>query len=278
MENFVGSVVHWAQVTSNGTVNPIRPIDFGQRRWLNQNAGKLDLTDKSRPLYMAIAAAEGCVNIESSPDPKFWTKSSFRDLEAGFVDRWPLYGDFRVESSVKGACQSLDLPKGVALNTTMIVARLQVASFALAQHPEHTMDRQCETDLGINDESGRCIGMVVTSPQLSAWKSPQTGSQFEFVGLSLGVWPWPAHTFWCLDLPINYPDASFSKLRKDLESIEFGDVTYWDSEGNPLTPIPIMNVMLIERRGRVARRISIGWILLTMWACANRALEIIILE
>jgi len=55
----------------------------------------------------------------------------------------------------------------------------------------------------------------------------------------------------------------------DDEEIDIKELTVWDSQGKPLFPLPIVNVMMVERTPEnplVARRISVGWIYLTSWA------------
>jgi hypothetical protein len=56
-------------------------------------------------------------------------------------------------------------------------------------------------------------------------------------------------------------------------------LTVWDREGECLFPLPVVNVMLIERTGgNRARRVSVGWVYLTSWVSARPEFRMIYLE
>jgi hypothetical protein len=56
-------------------------------------------------------------------------------------------------------------------------------------------------------------------------------------------------------------------------------LTVWDREGECLFPLPVVNVMLIERTGGDrARRVSVGWVYLTSWVSARPEFRMIYLE
>ncbi|KAK8197265.1 heterokaryon incompatibility protein-domain-containing protein [Phyllosticta capitalensis] len=56
------------------------------------------------------------------------------------------------------------------------------------------------------------------------------------------------------------------------------DLTFFDSEGNYMPLLPIVNVMAIGWSGPYAHRITTGWILLTSWIKAEREFKTILLE
>lgn len=60
------------------------------------------------------------------------------------------------------------------------------------------------------------------------------------------------------------PSEKLSRL--DEEQLEF---TCRDSEGKPLDPPPVLNVMLVGWKGSVAYRIGIGEIMLARWESCN---------
>jgi hypothetical protein len=286
--HFLGSVIHCAQILSNHTIKQIDYNDSERMRFedpfQNLSARHWSPANKSFQIHMAIAVAEGCIKLDNRLEPKFWTKSTFRNAEASFVERWPTYAKFRAESSINGECRSLDISRGLAIYPTMIVVQVQVASFGIGMHAEHTDSGniytvQCEKDLEIRNKAGQCIGMLVASPLLSAENSSLPDSDFEFIGVSLGAGPWFRYGFQCLGLEIHNTDMDlYRQIRGNLEKIKHLDITFWDLDENPLVPVPVMNVMLIERRGQVRRRVSVGWILLTHWTSAERVFETIILE
>ncbi|KAK7542727.1 heterokaryon incompatibility protein-domain-containing protein [Phyllosticta citribraziliensis] len=56
------------------------------------------------------------------------------------------------------------------------------------------------------------------------------------------------------------------------------DFTIFDGEGNHMPFIPLVNVMAIEWNGPYARRLTVGWMLLSSWIEAEREFKTILLE
>lgn len=56
------------------------------------------------------------------------------------------------------------------------------------------------------------------------------------------------------------------------------EVTYQDSQGTPLSPPPVINVMMVEYHNGIARRLGIGQVLLVQWAKLENGFQTIILE
>ncbi|KAL2106068.1 hypothetical protein VUR80DRAFT_7333 [Thermomyces stellatus] len=286
---FKGSIVRWARVCDAGAGRAFEPIlesDYSSR-----DAWGVELHPGARrkwvylppQLYLALAASEGCIEAADAPEPGFYRSTSFSDAAARAVRRWPEYRDFR--HKVFGNKPSwIDFPSTTPIDGPAIATRAQLTSLTLGRHVHERPFGPCYgegTWLEIRGPDGTCIGMLAPSPSLSGWTPPPPDSEFDFIGISASSLEKSSlgSSLGCLYAPRDYgfDTCGSAKVEEQLRKVRHLGATYWDADGEPLNPIPTVDVMLIERKRGVARRLSIGWILLTKWALLERRYESIIL-
>ncbi|SPO01926.1 uncharacterized protein DNG_04599 [Cephalotrichum gorgonifer] len=289
--SFKGSIVRWERVYTAGTKRASKPILESDQpsleEWMfeEDNATKEIWLRKPPQLYMALAAAEGCVEMVRDLESDFQRTAPFIDVGTSLVERWPQYRDFRREAFEKSGSPCIEVPDTISeIDGPAIATRAQLASLTLGEHVHERTFGPCYREgvwLEILESAGDCIGVLAPSPSLSGWEVPSEGSEFEFIGISISSLPNGSlgDSLGCLYSPttFNFDSVPSSELAEKLREGRHLNFTYWDSDDKPLNPIPIVNVMLIEREGGWARRVSIGWVLLTKWARLEKQRESIVL-
>ncbi|KAK0623967.1 heterokaryon incompatibility protein-domain-containing protein [Immersiella caudata] len=223
-------------------------------------------------LCVVIAWSEGCIQ---TPYPfEHPCNTTFADLRLEIMLRWECHHDYWFE----------------ALRDTMITDGEQhptisydSAAFASAQCAFFRLQGSGLQDgsgsfgnLCIIDKSGQPAGLLlVQDPQLGHALLDTVGKKFEFVALSIST-----------SCDVVLSDGSL----RDVALIEFRPrpedsspsvkgLTFWDRNGDYLFPLPVVNVMMIQRVGEMlAKRITIGWIYLTSWSKAERQFNTVYLQ
>lgn len=62
------------------------------------------------------------------------------------------------------------------------------------------------------------------------------------------------------------------------KQLSYKQLTFQDQEGTSMFPIPAVDVMLIRRQNKIARRVSVRWVYLTSWTKACPEFKIVYLE
>lgn len=287
---FCGSLVEWAVKRSGDSHlervrHPDNPEDENRIR-----------------VAMAVAWSQGCLKQPwSFPHLSERTISSFTE---GLPTRRTFARDY-IRGWDKGLEEELleELLKNHSLrDKTLLVSRAQTARFGLKKHRPHSTYRRFDASpkhhhLEIVDEEGHCIGMLSESePRTKEEVLPYIKTDtFEFVSLSISHYNSAETLLQCVlqrdeELLKDWEDRYDYYISKDKSILakprgilwkRSRNLTFYDRDSVPLDPIPVVNVMLIRsdrRQSRLVHRVSIGWILLTQWAKAERQFKTIILE
>lgn len=214
-------------------------------------------------------------------EPLFWAKSCFLDSANVMGKRWPRYQDFWAELFLSmHHTPNQDSPRPGTL-----LGHVQVSSLEVSRHPHHMIyERRCRVvgDCLEIRHGTSCIGVV--DPDFPITIADGDTKRFEFVAVSVsGIPTYP-------DITCLHPNPFSSPLRVSLSSmtrrdfpkeerilledalrrIRDSEMTYTDAGDNLLFPIPVVNVLMIERAGSVASRIGLGWVYLRRWAQVQR--------
>lgn len=284
---FCGSLVEWAVKRSGKS--------HLERIWCPDDPQN-EVPPNHEQLNMAIAWSQGCLK-KPWPLPQLFELefSSLNELmktrrifARDHIQEWEDFGEELQKELLKNRR---------LLDKMLLVSRAQTAHFRLKNHRPHFTPRHHLRDpkhhlLEVVDEEGHCIGMMAESePRVKGevWPSIEL-DVFEFVALSISCYD-RYHT------PLRSVLQRNEQLLKDWQDLKdyrkrkeeprgifwqrSRNLTFYDRHGVPLEQIPVVNVMLIGRDPRhrhLAHRVSVGWILLTQWAKAERQFETIILE
>jgi hypothetical protein len=253
---FVGSLVCWDE--QNGSRIQAIERDGGHRRYD-------PLYEEQWRVYMAVAWVKGCIAVQPPSTLESsgmdWTRDVFAQLDERLHNRWPEYSDYWHDAfyaTQNAARGPVDLLPGV------LSARIQLARLFVGYSRHNLLPT---SHYFIADDTGTLIGYLLQgagdSQQLDKALRQQDGpSKFDFVGLSVGG-DYDG-TIQRLDgCPSVHPD-------KPLFLPDEADRTVHDSTGKPLTPLPVVNVMMVERQKGMARRLALGQVLLTKWAAIQR--------
>ncbi|OCK77022.1 HET-domain-containing protein [Lepidopterella palustris CBS 459.81] len=210
--------------------------------------------DEGWEIYMAISCAEGCVrNAFTSWSLKTNTFSTVRET---FSARWPNYHTF-----CKDALQSPELSQwseylDISVNDIKQGAILTIAQTAFLRLGERPSKNY---GLGILDSEGNVVGELcgeVTQLREEVISAQYVkNNMYEFISFSLS------------GLHIR----PYSGKERETKN-------YSDMDGKPLSMLPIVNLLMIGRRGKCAYRRELGWIYLKDWVKADREWNTVIIE
>ncbi|KAK8243819.1 heterokaryon incompatibility protein-domain-containing protein [Phyllosticta capitalensis] len=251
---------------------------------------------------IAIAWKSGCISTSypsnASTDVPFCKMSKdlkilLGDLEALsqiWLDQLPSPLSHLEEESLREGLQKL-------LKPGVLIGSVQSAFFKVVRPAKWNRYWHSEP-LHIHDRSGRIVGdlgkyydPMADAEILSSMRGDE--STVELIGLSLSCISGRALTGYkynylhsILDYlcGISYweqyenPQRFTMKRYLEILSDRDRDLTFFDSEGNYMPLLPIVNVMVIGWSGPYAHRITIGWVLLTSWIKAEREIKTILLE
>ncbi|KAF2625282.1 HET-domain-containing protein [Macroventuria anomochaeta] len=205
--------------------------------------------DESWEIYMVIASQEGC--LRGSPIDELLRTMDNLTIQGRFRAHWPDYHSF-----CKTAFQT---PRGPhdqdpAINKFgpgFLSTVVQTAYLRLGQRGSS------HYGLGIVDLNNAVVGELcgeITNFREKALAPVNRDVLYEFFALSLS------------GLHI-YPYTGEERTTKN----------YFDKDGTALETLPIVNVLLIERKGNLAYRKELGWVYLKDWAKADRRWETVVL-
>lgn len=197
-------------------------------------------------LILALATREGC--FENEIPCSIPTKDSLPSWRRRSTKRWPKYTDAYSELPENSP------RKGPWVDGGVLYTRAQSATFYL-------------DSLWIKDSDGRAIGHVYPDPRLhQVQASGASRSQpVEFIALSIS-----GYDALETELLHNNPALPKTWAFERLPKAEYRDMTYFDCNDMPLSPVPAVNVILICWEDGFARRVTVGLIVLKQWAKADR--------
>lgn len=201
----------------------------------------------SPQLAFALAIDEGC--FEGEIKCSISQDDSFRSLDTRLTKRWPKYMNAYAE------LPDIISPKEGPRSDGLIFTRAQSALLYVDCH-------------WIKNSEGGAIGELFPDPRL-----PQVQNlSMEFIALSISTGR-GVRSRLCRKEE-SFPERPFSNPT----DFRYNGMTYVDCDDRPLGKIPVVNVMLISRKGDVARRVAIGYIFLTQWGKAERKFKDVWLE
>ncbi|CAI6336393.1 unnamed protein product [Periconia digitata] len=234
---FYGTLTLWTAKTSD------------PERWevLNLQAGTK--VDENWETNMTIAIGAGCFRI--SPIEKLLRSSDRITVHERFCARWSNYDSFCRESIPNPGEPRLQDPATGIMGLGYIHTIAQAAFFRLGQR------KASQYGVGILDANDQIIGELcggLTKFQEEALNPENKSHEHEFVAISLSGF----HI---------RPYTGEERTTKN----------YVDKEGANLDAIPIVNVLLIERKNDLAYRKELGWVYMRDWAVAARCWRSVVL-
>ncbi|KAF9892979.1 hypothetical protein FE257_000571 [Aspergillus nanangensis] len=293
---FCGTLVSWASLQRVGdshkveSIIPSSGVEYGcphcEEEGVTAEEGEYACDERytdEKLLYMAVAWSQGLLEGECPfPSPG---EVDFSSLKSSVISRWPCKYRYWKEAFQRQKNPSTNVPLVESLlrevtllsppaKPTVIVTRAQSAFFRLLPPTDQSMYLR---DYPIIDENCETVGALIgQDPELQATLGAdvETCAPLEFLALSVS------------DLDgIIQPDASTEykgfkyKDPTQIADDTLQDLTYFDHEGTPLLPLPVVNVMLVRRDDSTmeAHRLSVGWIYMTQWTKANPTFQTVYL-
>ncbi|KAH6880050.1 heterokaryon incompatibility protein-domain-containing protein [Thelonectria olida] len=289
--DFCGSVATWAQVVDSDRGLVLKKVED------SESAGKLwdqfrelegapwsgDWFRRAPQISMAIAVAEGCLQIQNPLQNDFWQKRSCRDTGKDILKRWPNFAALQQEITDA----PLQVPAAVEIKAGMLAAHVQVSSLKVVLHEPHYggFAHACPRASSwyeIRNDADQRIGMLAPPLGVLQSKDANDDVRMELIGMSVSVMSDLGFSpdLLCLipELQHELVEIRTSEAYKKARELRHLELTYSDVDGEILWPPPVMNVMMIERCGAVCCRVSVGWVLLRRWAQVKRKWETIVLE
>jgi hypothetical protein len=234
-------------------------------------------------IYMALAWAEGCFETRAGFNSKVLSEKSFKELGAELMAQWPSYADFcrnalSTETLIKDIETSSPEEKITMRGKCTLATHAQVTYLGLSMHRsgKSRYCRRAGSWYNILDDD-QIVGLLGPSPDLdsSHMREGLHASSFKFIGLSISGCALDVH---CIFHDEWYAPPEKSRISGE-EYIENKglDITYWDCNDVPLSPAPVVNVMLIGECSGTSCRLAVGWIFLKKWAKLRRHSETIFL-
>ncbi|KAK3357797.1 heterokaryon incompatibility protein-domain-containing protein [Lasiosphaeria hispida] len=214
--------------------------------------------DAERLLFPVLAWSQGCINRPSPfAQPH---ETTFAATRAGIRARWSCRHQYWLEAlqDVANSPTETNIPPSPSPSTpgaSIVFASVQSALFRLQGSVQRNKTSgRIFDDLCIAHPDGQPAGLLIAGDSgLGLGPEITAKSTFEFIALSVGT-----------SKSIVLPD---------------GRLTFRDGAGKLLHPLPVVNVMMVERTGeKSVRRISVGWIYLTSWIRAEPKFRTVFLE
>jgi hypothetical protein len=236
-------------------------------------------------LYAVIAWSDGLIK---APYPFAKLESTtFATLRSQIKSRWACRHDYWLEAFGDTVhFTSLDETRTAVPCSPDIIFTWAQSAFFLLQ--DYSNSRMGNGYLCVADEAGEPAGLLIAPDnELDLEPRIARSPKFEFIALSMstGDGTMSYHDGNCWINPMNgcpmRRSLSRSPSREGRPSSPppVLHATVCDGEGEYLLPIPLVNVMLIERtnENRV-RRVTVGWIYLGCWMAAQAEFKMIYLE
>lgn len=258
-------------------------------------------------LCMALALASGCFELDCSSE--LGSEHTFPDLASIINSLFPSpqhffhWIHFQSHLGSRFPAYLQDFPYGLRVGENSaefesegtLIGNAQVASLRLKAYQTNGMGYEYMEDHvshEILDSCGSRIGLIRGNAPAGEISQAHAGSNdtLEFLALSISGDAVDQGVFRLYQeeipefLRIRGEESmqhSWTLCREFEEELvgkrELG-LTYFDRDGTALYPPPVVNVLLIGRRGPYAYRIAIGWVLLTKWVAAKPHFETIFLR
>lgn len=300
-----GPLVRWSMVNAASETSTMEDVKewHGPEEWRKS----ADWPSQYPQLCMALALASGC--FESDCSPGLGNEQTFPELASLFNSRFPSPQSFfhwitfqhhlgsqfptYLQDSLNGPWVGENYAQFESEGA--LIGNAQVASLRLEMHQTNSMGYGYLGDFvshDILDSHGSRIGLIRGGAPAGEISKAHAGSgeTLEFLALSISGDAVDQGVFRLYQEEI----PEFLRIRGE-ESMqhswtlcqEFEEelikkrklgLTYFDRDGTALYPPPVVNVLLIGRRGPYAYRIAIGWVLLTKWVAAKPHFETIFLR
>ncbi|KAK3324946.1 heterokaryon incompatibility protein-domain-containing protein [Apodospora peruviana] len=211
-----------------------------------------------RLLFSVLAWSQGCIN---RPCPFAQPhETTFAATRANIRARWSCHHRYWLEALqdvvATSPTETNVSPSPSPSSASTVLASVQSAFFRLQRSGQRNKmsGRIVFDDLCITHANGQSAGLLIAGDLVFDLGLDITAkSTFEFIALSIGT-----------SDSIVLPD---------------GRLTFRDGAGKLLYPLPVVNVMMVERTGeKSVRRISVGWIYLTSWIRAEPKFGTVFLE
>jgi hypothetical protein len=209
-----------------------------------------------------------------------------------FSKRWPHYVDFWQEHFACAYENEQSIPDEHTSELLQLVERAlnkEHLIFTIAQTVSFRLEVMQHNEIAIIDDLNEVVGFVDEfgeRPEILALsEAAHLRNRLDFIPLSLSArrdlnYGMFTHRILAAFRKLGGEERLFYLFGRQRELLRQRDLdlTFFDSSGEPLDPVPLVDVMLIGWENGIAHRIAIGWVLLTKWAKASRQSKLIILE
>ena len=279
-EHFVGSLVVWFEVREVDQKKILKPLvpsnnPVNWAKWLQIfGPGKAATASLwvSPQLYMFLAVREGLFDVgnnKPAKELKLVNSNDFHAIELEMGNRWPRYEEFYADML---ASRKAPLFTAVELmRPGIIITQAQVARFGIDTLPfrQKPASFAAITMFRIVDDKGQLVGTFSSRRACEAFSQESKHPivpQYQFMGVSIAS---------MID-----ENAFFSRLGSEQETKRQRELqlNYFDENDKPLEHAPAVNVLMIDSRHPISRRIGIGWIYMTKWVAAERYVRTVALE
>ncbi|KAF2855772.1 HET-domain-containing protein [Plenodomus tracheiphilus IPT5] len=222
-------------------------------------------------LNLALAVAEGCFpggspTMEPIGRLQHMTFGTYTEIT---MAKWPSYVEFWYD-----AFRSLSASQVPAVKPqtgqTLLSTQGQTSFVRTSKHPSH-VGCYFYVEWEIQDLSGKSIGVVFDPVKLNEPSGVQQldGQLLKIMAISVG--PVDKMLSCCFpEVPFPFSEIS-DNAYKDL------NISYEDCDGTVLRPAPVVNVLLLGKKGDLSYRIAIGIVYLKRWAELERKFETVTL-
>ncbi|KAK2755529.1 hypothetical protein FQN54_006469 [Arachnomyces sp. PD_36] len=243
--SFFGSLVPWYYIngpsSAPGVIQP-----------LNIHSGSH--IDDDWQTYMALACSHGCV--ENASFTISLEADTFQTIHKTFTTQWKDYPSFRW-AVLSSPLKETHLPHTVTAQTTkpsIIATRTQTVFLRLALRPSYSFDI---TNPATGEPIGELCGDAAKLREEASVTGYDASTEFEFIALSLS-----------------------GRRIMSYSAEELEPKNYTDSDGKALERVPVVNVLMVGRRGNgdFAYRRELGWVYLVDWVKLRREWRVVVLE
>ena len=294
---FLGTVVSWRICVEHPTEgSPILKCiiaDHPPETWL---AWKPEFACQTLCPQLSMALAwKDCIETEGPFQDARSTMLTLSDLHEKLQDSWPTYKDFWNAAFERSPSSSSDIPPNIsfALKPGMLIGRVQLKHFPIHLH-DQVRAKDCtdcihKSKLHIECSSDARPAGILEQPHPGLDWIRARSSTLYFAALSISEWQ-PSETCfdWMMpnDLPrmslrtghdlVNFPAKDLWDTRAKLfqqqtgqHSIPGDDKAIWSFQKENLPserPPLLVNLMLLDVHGDVARCVCKGWMFLRIWS------------
>ncbi|KAH6716376.1 heterokaryon incompatibility protein-domain-containing protein [Leptodontidium sp. MPI-SDFR-AT-0119] len=255
----------------------VRSMSSVEEAPLQLSTRKTDSWNSSWCMIMAIACQHGCIpgmSLSVCRD----AVTPARPSQNGFW--WRTERPVLKEANSPQHLDRLERPQLSMLKSGVLYTNAQTAFFDVQEnHSNILIMDQHDHPIGFLGDSWACGEQSTTDISIYQGKRE---SKYEFAGISLSMLSRHDSGLKCVIAITEDVLQELMFCEKDSTTSESG--CSWNS-AHPIyknykmgNSVPIVNVLLIAWRGRYARRVQLGWILLAHWIKAERELKDLYIE